>query len=129
MAARKTAEIRSEPKISEVAEKTRVLIRGLQSRLSAEAPAEFHERGEDTQDDLEKQLQRYFESAGVGPQQSGSAESSVLSDIRTRVIDGVVERILREWDRPQGETSGALENEVINRLIERVLHRLRTASG
>lgn len=121
MAARKSAEIKTEPKIAEAAEKARALIQELQSRLRLDAA--IRERPEETQDDLERQLQRYFENA-IGKDKRGLSRTSILNEVRARVVDGVVERILREWERPKDGTTTPLENEVIERLIDRVIERL-----
>jgi hypothetical protein len=120
MAARKPAENKTE--LAEAAEKARVLIQGLQSRLRSETPGAVRDRAEETQHDLERQLQRYFESAGKDDQ--GLSQPSIVNDIRGRVVDGVVERILRDWERPKNGAAAPLENEVIERLIERVIERL-----
>src|SRR5437016_4791771 len=107
MASRKKAEIEAEPRLVEAAEKTRDLIRGLQSRLQEEARSAPRERPDETAEDLEMQLQQYFEGAG------GKVEANILNEIRTRVIDGVVEKILRAWEQPQHGTPTALQNEVV----------------
>lgn len=122
MAARKSAENRTEPKLAEAAEKTRVLIQGLQSRLRSDSAGTTLEKPDETLQDLERQLQRYFENAGKGAH--GLSQTSILNDIRSRVVDGVVEKILREWERPKDGTATPLENEVIERLIDRVIQRL-----
>jgi hypothetical protein len=123
VAARKPVENKTEPKLAEAAEKTRVLIQGLQSRLRPESAGALREGPEETQHDLERQLQKYFDSA-KGNDEQGLSQVSILNEIRTRVVDGVVERILREWERPKDPTSTPLENEVIERLIDRVIERL-----
>src|SRR5258708_26242742 len=110
MAARKTAE----PKIADAAERTGSLIRDLQSRLRGEP---VKEQSDESPDDLERQLQEYF----------GSTQPNILNEIRNRVIEGVVERILREWDSPAKGSSTPIENEVITRLIDRGLERLGKA--
>ncbi len=112
MASRKNAE----PKITDAAERTGSLIRDLQSRLRGEQPQ--REQPDESPDDLERQLQEYF----------GSTQPNILNEIRNRVIEGVVDRILREWDSPAKGSSTPLENEVITRLIDRVLERLGKAS-
>ncbi len=112
----------------EAAEKARFLIRGLQSRLRAQAGGSPREQPDETLDDLERQLREYFERSG-GKNEPGSARPSALGEIRNRVIDGLVERILREWERPQDGSSTALENEVVTRLINRLLERLGKAAG
>ena len=107
MASRKNAEPRTEPNLAEAAEKASLVIRGLQSRLR-QRPVE---PAEETPEQLEQQLQQYFAKS--------TPQTGLLGDIRKRVVDGVVDRILREWD--QGT---ALELEVVERLIHRVLERL-----
>jgi hypothetical protein len=125
VATRKPAEIKTEPKLAEAAEKTRVLIQGLQSRLRPEAGIAVREPQDESQEALERQLQNYFENASGKDDQSDLPQaSSVLNDIRTRVVDGVVEKILGAWDRPNDGQATPLENEVIERLIERVIERL-----
>lgn len=111
-----------EPNLTEAAEKTGLLIRGLQSRLLEGAP-EFREPSGDTTanlsaDNLEKQLQEYF-ACWPGEE---SRLNSPLNRVRSRVIDGVVERILRAWQ--QEGTTHPFENEVIERLIDGVLDML-----
>jgi hypothetical protein len=50
----------------------------------------------------------------------------MLDDLRNRVIDRVVDKILAEWADP----SSALGREVMNRLIERVLEEVqKTVAG
>ena len=128
MAVRKPAENKTEPKFAEAAEKTRVLIQGLQLRLRPEAATAVQDRPDETQNDLERQLQSYFENSGEKNEQ-GSPQTTILNDIRARVVDGVVERILREWDRPKDGQSTPLENEVIERLIESVIQRLGASAS
>jgi hypothetical protein len=129
VAVRKPAENKTEPKFAEAAEKTRVLIQGLQSRLRPEAGTAVQDRPDETQHDLERQLQSYFESSGGKNEpdeknEQGLPQTTILNDIRARVVDGVVERILRAWDRPKDGQATPLENEVIERLIESVIQRL-----
>jgi hypothetical protein len=128
VAVRKPAENKPEPKFAEAAEKTRVLIQGLQLRLRPEAVTAVQDRPDETQHDLERQLQSYFENSG-GKNEQGSPQTTILNDIRTRVVDGVVERILREWDRPKDGQATPLENEVIERLIESVIQRLGASAS
>jgi hypothetical protein len=112
--------IKPEPSITEAAEKTGLLIRGLQSRL-LEGVGEVQEDPGDTTTDLENQLQAYF--AGWPGEQSSAAANR----IRSRVIDGVAERILRGW---QHEGKGnPFENEVIERLIDGVIEMLISNGG
>ena len=106
-----------EPNLTEAAEKTGLLIRGLQSRLLEGAP-EFKEPSADTTANLEKQLQEYF-ACWPGEE---TRLNSPLSRIRNRVIDGVAERILRAWQQ-DGKTH-PFEQEVIDRLIDGVLDML-----
>lgn len=109
--------IKREPNIAVATEKTGHFIRGLQSRL-LEGASEIEEQPSDTTATLEKQLQEYFASwPGEGRPDTGS-----LKRIRNRVIDGVVERILRGWQ--QDGNAHPFEDEVTERLIDGVLQML-----
>jgi len=100
-----TTEIKTtEPNIAAAAEKASLVIRGLQSRLR-QRPGEPIE---ETSEQLEQQLQQYFSRT--------SPKNGPLSEIRDRVVDGVVDRIIRQWDH-----GGALEPQIVERLIHRVL--------
>jgi len=78
-----------------------------------------------TTDELERQLQQYFErTAGTG-----GVNQSVLEALRSRVVEAVVERLLKEWQNPGTEPATPLQREVMERLIERVMERLGTGSG
>ena len=107
MASRKNSESNTEPNITQAAEKASLVIRGLQSRLRQRPPEPIEESSEQ----LEQQLQQYF--ARTAPQSNG------LQQIRARVVDGVVDRIMRQW-----ESGSMLEPEVVERLIARVLERI-----
>jgi len=110
--------IKPEPNITEAAEKTGLLIRGLQSRL-LEGASEVHEQPGDTTANLEKQLQEYFALYWPG---EGGPGTGPLNRIRHRVIDGVAERILRGWQ--QDGKAHPFENEVIERLVDGVFEML-----
>ena len=131
MTFRKHLEIKPEPTLSEAAEKTRSLIRGLEARLRAEAAVPLKPPSEENPEDLDRQLQQYFanpaarQPGGVTPEK----DANILEQIRNRVIDGVVDRILREWERPGTGTSTPLENEAVEKLINRVLERLAKGAG
>ena len=103
-----------EPGLAEAAEKTRDLIRSLQSRLHLEKPG-----AGDSAEDLERQLHDYFERGEDAP------AASALVEIRSRVIEGVVEKILRGWEQPGRGAPTRLQEEVVERLIERVLDRMQ----
>jgi hypothetical protein len=107
--------MKPEPGLAEAAEKTRDLIRGLQSRLHVEKPG----AGEAAEEDLERQLHDYFERGG------DARDASALGEIRSRVIEGVVEKILRGWEQPRRGAPTRLQEEVVERLIERVLERMQ----
>jgi hypothetical protein len=116
VASRKDPEKKPEPAgsdIQQAAEKASLVIRGLQSRLRTRPSAE---PAEESPEELEQQLQHYFATSTSlpSPQRGG-----LLNDVRDRVVDGVTERILRHW--AQGS---AIETEVIERLISRVLENL-----
>ena len=122
---------RSPANISTATAKTRSLIQDLQTRLTeaahpglAAAPGATLE----TEEDLERQLEAYFAREVGGPGKAGASRARILDELRNRVIDGVVERILSEWSQPGAPTSAGLRDEVMERLIERVLGELH-ASG
>ena len=92
---RKSPDPRPEPGITEAAENAELRIRVLQSRLAAT-------------EDLEWELQKYF----------AAQPAAEVSPIRERVIDGVVDRILRGWE------DSPLEKEIVARLIERIFERI-----
>jgi hypothetical protein len=117
--------------IVDAAEKTGLLIRSLQSRLrdwpSDPSPEPMDETlEEETPEDLEKQLQELFGrlNAEGSPTDSVMPADNVMNDIRSRVIEGVVDRIMLEWERPQQGPATQLQAEVIERLISRVIERL-----
>lgn len=111
MASRRSPESRPDPNLGAAAEKTSMVIRGLQARLQHRPIDPVDE----TADDLERQLAQYFHTSVPAVRQPQ------LKDLRERVIDGVADRILRQW-----EPHSALEAAVIERLIERLVQRLST---
>jgi hypothetical protein len=104
--------------------KTRLVIEDLQARLTADTretrptEPEHHVNGEESFDELERQLQAYFERSTPK-----SSRTRNLDELRSRVIDGVVDRIIMEWAGPEPRASLAsgIGPEVVERLIERVL--------
>ncbi|MBZ5607007.1 MAG: hypothetical protein LAP38_02020 [Acidobacteriia bacterium] len=136
MASSRTPSTRPSPNISTAAAKTRSVIRDLQTRLTEAghpgpgvhlAPAERQE----SEEELERQLQAYFaRSVGSGGTSAGS-RTRILDELRSRVIDGVVDRILNEWagSQPDAPAAAGLRDEVMERLIERVLQQLRASNG
>jgi hypothetical protein len=118
--------LKAESNLSEVTDRAAALLEQLRSRLSAEPPpAEAPAQQEvlaDTYDDLDRELQAYFAAGSDRPTRS------VLNEIRDRVIEGVVDRIIQSWDQPRGSRSEAIEEAVVDRLIERVLERARKGS-
>jgi hypothetical protein len=84
---------------------------------------------DETDEDLERQLQAYFArvspSRRTGANVAGPARTQILDELRSRVIDGVAERILAEWACPQPGSPSALGRELMERLIERLLEQLR----
>src|SRR5262245_51535485 len=119
MQSRKSKVELNRPNLSEAAEKTELLIRGLQSRL-LEGTGDIQETRADTAANLERQLQEYFE---IWPGED-RPETNRLTQIRNRVVDGVVDRILRSWESARGGPATPFENEVIERLIDRVVEKL-----
>lgn len=99
-----------EPGIAEVAESAEQRIRVLQNRI---AERESGGRKGDPAEDLERELQKYFSAAAAVD----------VDQIRRRVIDGVVEKLIRDWGG-----AAPLEDEIVNRLVERVLERFTSGS-
>jgi hypothetical protein len=101
---------RKTDKLTEAAEKTTAVLQGLQSRLSREAGGVRTAQPE-IPDELGKQLEEYF----------AAAAPATLDDLRNRVMEGLVEKILRAWQEPSGRLSPAFKDALVERLIERVL--------
>ena len=130
---------RHDASITSAAAKTRSAIEGLQESLSGDAessvppyvspvPRTSLDRPEETNEDLERQLQSYFARASSsrgGTNVTSSLRTQILDELRNRVIDGVAERIIAEWACPQSEASRTLGSELMERLIERLLEQLR----
>jgi|SRR5579864_2292826 len=110
MAERKT------DKLTEAAEKTTAVLQGLQSRLSREAGA-VRSAPPEIPDELGKQLEEYFAASSL----PSAASPVTLDGLRNRVMEGVVEKILRAWQEPGGRLSAAFKDALVERLIERVL--------
>ena len=144
MPAPKNPLVRPEASIASAAAKTRSAIEGLQEKLSedpqigaqsvpqyvAAVPRKVRDIGPgETDEDLERQLQSYFARASSSPRGGASVTTStrtqILDELRSRVIDGVAERILAEWACSQPGTSPTLGSELMERLIERLLEQLR----
>jgi hypothetical protein len=151
MASPKNPSTRPAASIATAAQKTRSAIEDLQSRitevsqhggigrlssvLTAErepetaigAQAQEHSGTSETEAELERQLEAYFASGGV---KEGSATgppggSRHLDDLRKRVVDGVVKRILADWSSTGPGASNPLWDEVMERLIERVFQQFQ----
>jgi hypothetical protein len=138
MASSKNQPIRPGPSIATAAAKARSAIQDLQAKLTEashytpEAPAEDREAERlETEEELERQLEAYFARASRSPRSVPAGPVSrtpILDELRSQVIDGVVDRILDEWARGHSGAGGAagLGDEVMERLIERVLRQVRT---
>jgi hypothetical protein len=125
------------PTIVNATARTRSVIENLQARLAAEASGRSPDEAssplpptqqenapqdpghEESLDDLERQLQAYFDRPAPTP-----SPAKILDELRNRVVDGVVDRILAEWANPQLADAG-LRQEVMDRLIERVLEEFK----
>src|SRR5579871_929581 len=94
--------------------KTRSIIENLQARLVRdESPASNSLTGpEESIEDLERQLQAYFAGSTADPSRP------LLEDLRGRVIDKLVDRIIDEWSTSRANQSGS------NPLIQAVMERL-----
>jgi hypothetical protein len=119
-----------EPQLAEAAAKTTAVLETLRSRLNREATPQEPPVLEPAEvaDELDRQLEQYFaaETSSSSPakrpaQMSGSAEILIPGEIRSQVIDGVVDRILRSWGERNGEIPASIKSEVIARLVEHVL--------
>lgn len=118
---------KTEPKLAEAAAKTTAVLETLRSRLHREATPQEPPVAEapEVPDELDRQLEQYFAATPREPMPaSGTAEVPIPSEIRTQVIEGVVDRILRSWGAPNGEIPSSIKSEVIARLVEHVLGEL-----
>ena len=98
------------------AEQTRSLLENIRTQLHASVP---REGTSDDLEELDRQLRSYFDT--MTPAAASGAAAVAARDIRERVINGVVERILQTWE--QGG-AGSLEREVTDRLIDTILRRV-----
>ncbi len=117
--------LKAESNLGEATERAAALLQELRLRLNAETPRP-EARETESLDELDRELQAYFSAATNTPAGSVS-NKTLLNEIRDRVVEGVVDRIMRAWEDPQGQRSGvpgAIEAAVLERLIERVLERL-----
>lgn len=156
MPSSKNPSSRPVPSIAQAAQRTRSVIEDFQSRLTevsqhaglprlATAVATETEGGAErfrgvagpgtaealeSEAELERQLAAYFAHAGAPSGTVAASERDrILDEIRRRVIDGVVERILTDWANGRLGEPSALRDEVLERLIERVLQQFATGSG
>ena len=122
-----------EPKLAEATAKTAAVLETLRSRLNRESAPQEPAVTEppEAADELGLQLEQYFAANTVTPSSTvrpgsanGSREVRIPSEIRSQVIDGVVDRILRSWGAPNGEIPASIKSEVIARLVEHVLGEL-----
>lgn len=154
MPSTKTSSARPVQSITRAAQRTRSVIEDLQTRLTevsqhagvarlAATQAPDKEAGHvdspsaalgltadslESEAELERQLAAYF--ANASERGSGSADSHhILEELRRRVIDGVVERILTDWICGPHDGPSALRNEVLDRLIERVLQQFGSSTA
>ena len=114
------SERKTEPKLTEAAARTAGVLQTLQSRLKREAPPLPREG----LDELGNELQEYFAAAATAPSPAAKVPAPhTPNDVRELVIQGAVDQILRCWQDPN---SGflALRQEIIGRLVERVLAEL-----
>jgi len=151
----KNPSTRSVASIARAAQRTRSVIEDFQTRLTevsqqgglarlsaavaTEREAEHSPRAAgpdaaealESEAELERQLAAYFAgaSAPTGPAATGASDrNKVLEELRARVIDAVVERILVDWTSGRLQEPSALRDEVMERLIERVLQQFGTGS-
>lgn len=134
------------PSLASATAKTQSVIEGLQARLGGEATNRPHKQAppvsptrrknmvevveEETEEDLERQLQTYFATTihtRPAPGVANPSSRQFHESLRSRVIEGVVHRILAEWARHDQELPGGarLGNEIMERLIQRVLEQFQ----
>ncbi len=102
--------------------KTRSVIESLQARLAGESGSSLPPAVRDeSMDDLERELQAYFAHSAPMTEAPSAPRNQLLDELKDRVIDGVVDRIIAEWS---GSQNSGLGREVMDRLIERVLQEL-----
>jgi hypothetical protein len=106
-----------ESKLTQAADKATAMLQDLQSRLSRD-PAATKDIRDENPEDLDRQLREYF---GAGP---GKPDTHVLNEIRDRVVDAVADRILNSWERGDRRELGVLENQIIDRVAQRILERM-----
>lgn len=138
------------PSLASATAKTQSVIEGLQARLNGEATNRPHKQTssvspsrrknivevveEETEEDLERQLQTYFATtihARPAPGVANPSSRQLHENLRSRVIEGVVHRILAEWARHDQDLPGGarLGNEIMERLIQRVLEQFQEVAA
>jgi len=96
----------AKPTIINATARTRSVIEGLQARLNPPAPESAP--APESEADLERELQSYFENRGT------------RNELHSHVIESVVDRILADWP--------GIRQEIVERLIERIANDLRKSS-
>jgi len=103
--------------------------------MAAADPADTpRSEASESEDELERQLQDYFsdhpfsDHAGEGAPDSPTRRERRMEDLRKRVLDRVADRILADWDQHPSGGSRRLRDEVVERLVERVLRRFQSES-
>ena len=146
MSSEKSPAVEPVATLADATAKTQSAIEGLQARLRGGGPSRSHKQAatvsasrkrnaidieEETDEELEKQLQTYFARTSVQPcnvpSVSNLSRGQIRDDLRNRVVEGVVHRILAEWARHDQELHGSarLGNEIMERLIQRVLEQFQ----
>jgi hypothetical protein len=120
---RKNLDPKSQPLITEAAEKAELLIRGLQNRLAGSAESVQLEGISQSEpaENLDLELEGYF----AAEETEQSAAVSPVRQMRRRIVDGVVDKILSSCDWSQdGKLTPQFESEVMERLVEKVFERM-----
>lgn len=102
---RKQPENREQPDLAQAAEDAEQRIRGLQNRLAGSGPAAAG--GNEGGEDLDAELRKYF------------AAQTAEAELRNRVFERVVDRILEGWD----------EDRLVEQIAEKVLQRYARSAG
>jgi len=125
-------------RITGVTAKTRSAIEGFTARLGQEVSSHQHlpppaSPVPETEEDLDRQLKECFDRLGYKQPRMQMAmplpAKHIGDELRGRVTESIVERILADWATPHSHVSptAELKRQVIERLCERVIEQLRRA--
>ena len=164
MSAKNSSSRRAES-VAKATAQTRSAIEGLKERLTGEAhagatryglkelfPGQSHDgetryvasvqtistqdcEPQETDEELERQLQAYFACATPAQRKTASVVTSgyplLMDELRGRVVDVAADRILTLWlcPEPGMPPAAGLGTELIDRLVQRILEQLGKPAG